>query len=175
MNSMSRDLARMIGAARALEGPHRRLVDDARRARRDERRAARETKRAARTGGSPRPWWHRGEGGVRPVTLAAAPEPRPEDVTAELERLLGELAVRVAEHGTEAEGFALQAVAEASRWTSPGAAAALVDREGAEAARLRAFGVLHGVVLGNLGHQDRAWLLDRLSGTGSAESDGRVA
>ena len=88
----------------------------------------------------------------------------PEDVTAELDRLLGQVAARIAEHGTAAERDALHVVAFATRWVAPGAAAALVDWWGSETARLRAYGVLHGVVLRALGREEHSWLVDRLRG-----------
>ena len=69
----------------------------------------------------------------------------------------------------------LLAVADVARGWRPGAASALVDWEGSEVARLRAFGVLHGVVLSALDPDDPSWLLDRLLGTSPAELDGRVA
>jgi hypothetical protein len=50
-----------------------------------------------------------------------------------------------------------------------------VDRDGSEPARLRAFGILHGVVLSLLGPEDRAWLLDRLRGGSAHDQDDRVA
>jgi hypothetical protein len=106
-----------------------------------------------------------------PAKVAAPPA----QVIAELERILGEVAARIAEHGTESERSSLREVADASRWTAPGAAAALVDWEGSETARLRAFGVLHGVVVSVLGPDDQAWLLARLSGTGAGELGRRVA
>ena len=64
---------------------------------------------------------------------------------------------------------------DTARWSAPGAAAALVDWEGSETARLRAFGVLHGVVLGVLGPEDRAWLLERLRGGTAHELRDRIA
>ena len=89
--------------------------------------------------------------------------------------LLAGVAERIAEHGTATERPALQAVHDAARWSAPGAAAALVDWDGPETARLRAFGVLHGVALGVLGPEDRAWLLDRLRGGSAQEQADRVA
>ena len=97
-------------------------------------------------------------------TLTVAPAPRPEDVTRALGVLLDGIAHRIAERGTATERVALLAVHDTARWSAPGASAALVDWEGSETARLRAFGVLHGVVLGDLGPEDRAWLLERLRG-----------
>ena len=102
-------------------------------------------------------------------------EPSPDDDSALLARLLEQVAQRVAERGTESEHLALHAVADVTRWLAPGAASALVDWEGAEPARLRAYGVLHGVVLRALDRDDHSWLVDRLRGTSAAELGGRVA
>ena len=99
----------------------------------------------------------------------------PGDVIDELSRLLGELAERIAEEGTQAERPALQAVAYATRSLSPGAAAALVDWWGSETARLRAYGLLHGVVLRALDRDDQSWLVDRLRGTPADAPACRVA
>jgi hypothetical protein len=96
-------------------------------------------------------------------------------VTDELNRLLGELAERIAVEGTQAERPALQAVAHATRWLSPGAAAALVDWWGPETARLRAYGLLHGLVLRALDRDDQSWLVDRLRGAPDGDRACRVA
>ena len=47
-------------------------------------------------------------------------------------------------------------MADAVRRVSPGAASALVDWDGAEIARLRAFGIVHGIVVRDLGPGERA-------------------
>ena len=107
--------------------------------------------------------------------MRVEPSPVAEDVSVVLARLLEQVAQRVAERGTESERFALLAVADVTRWLAPGAASALVDWEGSEVARLRAYGVLHGVVLRALDRDDHSWLVDRLLGTSAAELDGRVA
>jgi hypothetical protein len=80
----------------------------------------------------------------------------------ELDALLEGVAERIVLNGATTEASALQAVADAARWAAPGAAAALVDWEATEILRLRAFGVLHSVVVEVLGDEDRWWLLDRL-------------
>ena len=168
MNAMSRDLAREVGRERAAGARHRRLVKEAKGVRRARRRAQREA-----TGS----WWSRRNGvpvGAQPV-LTAAPAPRPEDVTRALGDLLNGIAEQIAEEGTVTERAALHALHDAARWSAPGAAAALVDWDGPETVRLRAFGVLHGVVLGVLGQEDRAWLLDRLGGESSHERSDQVA
>jgi hypothetical protein len=103
------------------------------------------------------------------------PATPPEDVTTELDSLLGQLAERLADEGTRAERPALQAVAYVTRRLAPGAAAALVDWWGTETARLRAYGLLHGVVLRDLDPVDKSWLLDRLEGAPACEPACRVA
>ena len=168
MSSLSRDLVSEAGRERAAGARHRRLVKEAKGVRRARRRALREA-----TGS----WWSRRRGvpvSAQPV-LTAAPAPRPEDVTRALGVLLNAIAERIAEHGTATERPALQAMHDTARWSAPGAAAALVDWDGPETARLRAFGVLHGVVLGVLGPEDRAWLLDRLRGGNAHDIGDRVA
>jgi len=165
---MARDLVREHGQVMAAEARHRGLVREARQARRDRRRAEREAN------GS---WWRRRRGGPAPdqQPLSAAPAPPPEDVSRALAIRLEALAERIAVHGTDSERVALHAVHDAARWTAPGAAAALVDWDGSETMRLRAFGVLHGVVLGVLGHEDQVWLLDRLRGRTVDEHGDRAA
>ena len=89
--------------------------------------------------------------------------------------MLDEAAHRVAELGTGSERRLLEAMAEVAAASAPGAAAALVDPEGSEASRLRAFGVVHTHVLEVLGRREHAWLLDLLDGRDSLESPSRVA
>ena len=69
------------------------------------------------------------------------------DTATELDGALREVAVRLVERGTRSEVAVLEAIAAVARGTRPGAAAALVDWDGTEVARLRAFGDLHGAVL----------------------------
>lgn len=90
---------------------------------------------------------------------------RPVDAAARLELLLGDLADRVVELGTRDEAPALEALARAAGEASPGSAAALVDWDGSEIARLRAFGIVHGVVLRDLSPVQQAALLDGLGGS----------
>ncbi len=166
---MTRDLVREVVRERGAGARHRGHAKELKQARRAERRAQREA-----TG---RRWWLRRRG-VRvdaPTPLTAAPAPRPEDVTEALTTVLAGLAERIAEHGTATDRPAVHAVHDATRWSAPGAAAALVDWDGSETARLRAFGVLHGVALCVLGPEDRAWLLDRLRGGSGQEPADRVA
>ncbi len=76
--------------------------------------------------------------------------------------MLCRVAGRLVEHGTRAEAAALLALSAAAAGLAPGAAAALVDWEGSEVARLRAFGVVHGALVHGLEVEDRARLLERL-------------
>jgi hypothetical protein len=83
----------------------------------------------------------------------------------ELEDILNDVAYQVVDSGTWTESRALWAMAAATRDVCPGAAAALVDWGGSEIARLRAFGIVHGVVLRVLGPRGRLRLLEQLRGT----------
>jgi hypothetical protein len=166
---MTRDLAREVARERRADARHRGLVKEVKRARRAGRRAQREATR--------RRWWLRRAGVPVGATtpLIAAPSPWPEAVSEALATVLAGVAERIAEHGTATDRLALHALHDATRWSAPGAAAALVDWDGPETARLRAFGVLHGVALCVLGPEDRAWLLDRLRGGSAQEQADRVA
>ena len=82
----------------------------------------------------------------------------------ELDMILNRTADRIVDSGTRAESWILDAMACAAGEVSPGAAAALVDWTGSEIARLRAFGIVHGVVLRELAHRDRLRLLEQLHG-----------
>ena len=66
-------------------------------------------------------------------------------------------------------------MSEVAAPSAPGAAAALVDRDGAEAARLRAFGQVHGHLMEALGPREHARLLDLLQDAGGVERTRRVA
>ena len=79
--------------------------------------------------------------------------------------LLAAVAERVAEHETVSEARVLGLVSVAVRRSNPGAAAALIDWNGSEVARQRAFGVAHGVVMGDLGPGAQSVLLDQILGT----------
>ena len=93
----------------------------------------------------------------------AAPHVRP---SVELAQVLDEAAHRVAEQGTDSERRLLEAMADVAAQSAPGAAAALVDRDGTEVSRLRAFGLVHTHLLEALGPREHAWLLDLLDGGG---------
>lgn len=86
---------------------------------------------------------------------------RREPVT-ELDTVLRRTAERVAEEGTHSEALTLEAMASAARSRRPGAAAALVDWGGAEIARLRAFGLVHGVLVTSLTSAEEQRLLCRI-------------
>ena len=79
--------------------------------------------------------------GTPPLAPARTPEP------VGLAALLARTGERVAMGGTRSEMRTLEAMAAAARAEAPGASAALVDWDGSEVARQRAFGIVHGVVL----------------------------
>ena len=136
---------RAVDEARLTAARERHLAARVLRARRAERRAERAGRAPSVVGPA---------GGWRTALrspLAAVADRRPEEVAAALGGLLVRIAERIAEHGTGSQRPACEALQTATRWTAPGAAEALVDWEGAEVARLRAFGVLHGVAMGLLG------------------------
>jgi hypothetical protein len=95
--------------------------------------------------------------------------------TTTLADLLEEAAHRVAVRGTTSEPRLLAAMAEVVAPTAPGAAAALLDAAGTETSRLRAFGIVHGHLLGALGVGEHGRLLDLLDGRGRREVDDLVA
>ncbi|GAB4099280.1 hypothetical protein [Sinomonas halotolerans] len=80
----------------------------------------------------------------------------------ELNDLLTTTAQRIDAEGTRSEAAALEILAAAVRDTAPGAAAALVDWDGTEIARQRAFGIVHGLLLHALNAHGRELLLLRL-------------
>ena len=90
-----------------------------------------------------------------------APERQPTDTAA---RLLEEAAHRIADRGTSSERRLLEAMSAVAGPSAPAAAAALVDWDGTEISRLRAFGLVHAHVLNVLGPREHAWLLDLLDG-----------
>jgi hypothetical protein len=93
----------------------------------------------------------------------------------ELSIRLDGVAARIAESGTRAEQGVLHAMSEVAASVAPGAAAAIVDWPGAEVARLRAFGRLHGLIIERLGEVEHAWLLDRIAGDDGARDVDLVA
>ncbi len=157
MDPMSEYLARAVIEARiaAAEGGRQgRRLEEERRAERRRRLRLAVTR-----------WWQgRAARGFDLGSLAlavAAPERLP---SAELGHVLDETAHRIAERGTDAERRVLEAMADVAAPSAPGAAAALVDRDGTETARLRAFGILHSHLLEVLGPREHARLLDLLDG-----------
>jgi len=107
------------------------------------------------------------------LAAAAATPVRPPSV--ELVQVLEEAAHRVADLGTSSERRLLEAMSEVAAQSAPGAAAALVDRDGTEASRLRAFGFVHTHLVQALGPREHAWLLDLLDDGGELERPCRVA
>lgn len=86
----------------------------------------------------------------------------------ELNELLNRTAVHIVADGTQTESRTLQAMASAAVDLNQGAAAALVDWNGSEIARLRAFGIVHGVLLRELPDSAQEELLTHLLDTSSA-------
>lgn len=86
----------------------------------------------------------------------------------ELNELLSRTADHIVADGTQAETLTLQAMASAAIDLNQGAAIALVDWNGSEVARLRSFGIVHGVLLRELPHRAQAELLTQLLGTSTA-------
>lgn len=87
----------------------------------------------------------------------------------ELEKILSRTADRIVAEGTPTQARTLETLAAATRGLCPGAAAALVDWNGSEIARLRAFGIVHGVVLGDLPAITRRHLMTQLVGASAHE------
>ena len=87
------------------------------------------------------------------------------EAVVELGSVLGRVAERIVEHGTLTEARVLRAMSAAAQEASSGASAALVDWKGSEIARLRAYGIVHGVVLDVLGPRAQSSLLDQMLGT----------
>jgi hypothetical protein len=81
--------------------------------------------------------------------------------TEELNTFLNLTAERIVAEGTGAERRALDIMADAARPVAAGAAAALGDWSGSEIARLRAFGIVHSVLVRELGAPAQAQLLMR--------------
>jgi hypothetical protein len=139
-----------------------------------ERRSDRRRRRRAALVG----WW-RGRS-VHPTQakaprLVAAEQTPIASASAEVAGLLEDAAYRIAEEGTATERRLLEAMAQVASESAPGASAALVDAEGSEASRLRAYGVVHSHLLDELGAREHAWLLELVQDDGSVELPGRVA
>jgi hypothetical protein len=145
MNSLHDDVARALIDARLVSAQQRRLARQANGVRRE----------ARRTG------WLLSR---RPVDTPSMPS------RGDLEGILDGTAERIVESGTRADTAILCAMSAATRRLSPGAAAALVDWDGSEQSRLRAFGIVHGVVLRGLSDRERSRLLGRLTRTAQREA-----
>lgn len=89
--------------------------------------------------------------------------------TMELMEILSRTADRIVVDGTRAEAHTLHTMEAAARDLCPGAAAALVDWNGSEIARLRAFGIVHGVLLRDLSPDAQELILAGLLGRSSRE------
>ena len=166
MDAMSEHLARATIEARiaaAEAGRQGRQLEQERRTERRQRLRLAVTQ-----------WWRRRAArgyDLGSLALAvAAPERSP---SVELAHVLDEAAYRIAEWGTGSERRVMEAMAHIAAPTAPGAAAALVDWNGSEASRLRAFGLLHSHLLEALGPRDHARLLDLLDG-GDVGADGEL-
>lgn len=160
MNSMHTDVAVALVDARLASARQRQLASQAKNGRRQARRA----ERTVVPGGWRRRWLSRWPiGATSPTAQAAEPRWR------RLDSILDRTAERIVESGTRTEATTLCAMSAATRRLCPGAAEALVDWDGSEPARQRAFGIVHGVVLRDLGTRGRSRLLDQLTGTAPGE------
>ena len=181
MNSLDQDLARTMMEFRLAAARQRQLVRFAKASRQpteeqgrrvvaswlrrllpDVRRGTAASARTERTAARSRlravPQAHRG--------CSPAPADDPAAEVAELADLLDTAAHSIVERGTPTERPLLEILAAATVQRRPGAAAALVDWSGSEVARLRAFGIVHGLVLALAPHEQRM-VLARIRG-GSA-------
>ena len=93
----------------------------------------------------------------------------------ELNDLLTTTALRIDAEGTRTHSRVLSVLAAAVSRIAPGAAAALVDWDGTEIARQRAFGLVHGIVLHELDERDRDMILFRLDPLAASHALARVA
>ena len=170
MDLMSAELARLMIEARLAEADERRLAHQIRTDNRDERR--RQRRRAVDARRQPRAQ-RRAQSRKRTLTaVASAPQARP---SVEVAQILDAAAHQVSAFGTASEPGLRQALAVVAAPMAPGAAAALVDDAGTEISRLRAFGVVHALVVEELGPDEHARLLDLIGGVGDVASPGRVA
>ena len=170
MDLMSAELARLMIERRLAEADERRL---AHRIRTDNRAERRRQKRLAVDARRQRRAQRRTESHKRTLTaLAPASQVSP---SVEVAQILDAAAHHVSEFGTACEPALLQALAVVAAGLAPGAAAALVDEAGTETSRLRAFGLVHALVIEELGPHEHARLLDLIGGAGDVASRGRVA
>jgi hypothetical protein len=166
MNPQSEDLARAVTNARLAAGRQQQLARLAKETRRDTRPVGRPLVRVR--------WWRRWSG-RRVVARTPSTAAAPEHAAAGIEGILDLTAQRVVANGTRSEAPVLCAMSLAARRVSPGAAAALVDWDGPEPVRLRAFGIVHGAVLRGLDAPARQALLGQLMTITRAEAGGPVA
>ncbi len=153
MNILDEDLARALIDERLASARRAQLRRDATRSGRDEHGTG-----AAR-------WWQlRLPPSPAPARRWSPTAPRTPEP---LERLLDRTADEIVESGTRHAAGTLTALAVATRHLCPGAAAALTDWDGSEPARLRAYGIAHGVALRGLDDRGRARLLAQLTGAPS--------
>lgn len=82
--------------------------------------------------------------------------------TGELNTFFNLTADRIVAEGTQSEHLTLQLMAASARAYAPGAAAALEDWDGPEVVRLRAFGIVHGLLVRELDAPAQAQLLAQL-------------
>lgn len=162
MNPHHEDAARALSDERQASSARWHQVIKMRDAHREARRAERPV--------TSRRWW--GRFGRQPVSDTSPVAPTPPEGS-RLESILDQTAEHIVESGTRTESAALRAMSAATHRLSPAAAAALVDWGGPEIARLRAFGIVHGVVLRELDIRGRHRLLKQL--TESADCEGPVS
>lgn len=159
------ELVRAETDARLAAARQRHLVRQLQKAHRADRRAQRRLRLAS--------WWERRRrrGDVAP-SLASAGAAATYSPSVEVRSLLDDVAQRVTASGTRSEQRILHAMSDVSWQESPGTAAALVDWDGTEISRLRAFGLVHGLILDSLGPAEHVWLLDQAGdpdGAGGAD------
>lgn len=167
MNPMPEELARATINARLAWAEERR---QARRIEQDSREERRRRRRLAVSR-----WWRDRSrtSAVDASTLVAITHV--DSPSARLARVLGEAAQRVVERGTASDRLLLSAMAAVAASSAPGAAAALVDPDGSETSRLRAFGFVHTHLLEVLGPREHALVLDLRNGEAGLSHPGRVA
>jgi hypothetical protein len=161
MNYLPEELAHLLINARLSQARQRQLAGAAKNGRLETRGAAQPVVPGGWLG-----WLLR----RRPVGDQSPTVASPQPGWRRLESILDRVAERIVERGTRTEAPTLCAMSAATRHLSPGAAAALVDWDGSEPARLRAFGIVHGVVLRDLGARACSRLLDELTGTAQPEA-----
>jgi hypothetical protein len=165
------DLAHAVVAERQAAADRRRLVSEVRRAHKLNRDPARPG-----SGGSwLRRLFRRHPGAPEAALTASGVTPRPVVVESgpdhadqpaiELHAVLDVVARQIYERGTHSAEASLTVISSAVSGTMPGTAAALIDWEGAEVLRLRAFGVAHGVAIRTLDPNAQRVLLARIRGT----------